>query len=95
MVVKDEKYNEFGLKEYDPVLVKNRSMNTNDCRNVWTPAVFGCIIKMPMGIMYQANSLLWEDCIPYTKQTAHLIGTDQTFDKNLIKKKRSKKKNSK
>ena len=96
-VMTDDKYNEFGFDYFDKVLVKNRSINLNDCRNVWTPAVFNCIVQTPMGIMYMADSLIWEDCIPFSKQTIPLIGTSQTFDKNLIKRitTHKKKKNNK
>ena len=99
-VMTDDKYNEFGFDYFDEVLVKNNSVNLNDCHNIWTPASFGCIVKTPMGIMYMANSLLWEECIPLNKYTVHLIGTNQTFDKNLIKSvtvknKKKKRKNKK
>lgn len=85
-VMTDGKYNEFGFDYFDKVLVKNHSVNLNDCHNVWTPHIFNCIVKMPMGIMYMADGLLWEECIPFNKQTIPFIGTNQTFDKNLVKK---------
>ena len=84
---------ELGLKPFCKVLVKNSNENTANCFNVWTPKTYECVVNTPFKKYYMADSILWEECIPYNKHTIHLIGTSDPFDISTIKNKNKTKKN--
>lgn len=84
---------ELGLKPFCKVLVKNSNENTGNCFNVWTPKTYECVVNTPFKKYYMADSILWEECVPYNKQTVHLIGTSDPFDISTIKNKTKTKKN--
>mgnify|MGYP003468207181 FL=1 len=47
---------------------------------VWSAATFSHIEKTDDGrTRYCANSILWDECIPYNENTAHLVGTNQPY----------------
>lgn len=59
----------YSFQPFDRVLVRGAASNK------WMCAIFSHIeIDLPRN-MYVANSLYWNECLPYNEKTAHLVGT--------------------
>lgn len=71
------------FKPFDQVLVRmdhrlHKCMN--DEPRIWHANLFSHIEKCEDGsIKYCANSILWDECIPYNENTAHLLGTNKPY----------------
>lgn len=64
------KQNQFEFKPFDKVLVKS---------NVWEASFYSHFDKY--NNIHVTTSGIWEECIPYNEETAHLIGTNKPYVK--------------
>ena len=72
------------FKPFDKVLVRMNPClhkNVNNEPRTWYAALFSHIIKENkyVRVRYCANAILWDECIPYNENTAHLLGTNQPY----------------
>ena len=71
------------FKPFDQVLVRMDYRIHKCIQNeplIWSTATFSHIEKTDDGrTTYCANSILWDECIPYNENTAHLVSTNQPY----------------
>lgn len=71
------------FKPFDQVLVRMDYRIHKCIQNeprIWSTATFSHIEKTDDGrTTYCANSILWDECIPYNENTAHLVGTNKPY----------------
>ena len=74
------------FKPFDQVLVRmdhRLHKCINDEPRIWHANLFSHIEKCEDGsIRYCANSILWDECIPYNENTAHLLGTNKPYEES-------------
>lgn len=72
------------FKPFDQVLVRldhRLHPYMGDKPDTWSAATFSHTQNARDGrILYNANSLFWDECIPYNENTAHLIGTNRPYE---------------
>ena len=71
------------FKPFDQVLVRlnHRLHKYMEQPDIWSAATFSHTQNARDGrIVYNANSLLWDECIPYNENTAHLVGTNKPYE---------------
>lgn len=82
------KQNQFEFKAFDKVLVRMDYRMHKYIQNepyIWSAATFSHIEKTDDGrTKYCANSILWDECIPYNENTAHLVGTNKPYRDELL-----------
>lgn len=71
------------FKPFDQVLVR-MDYRIHKCMfdkpRIWYAATFSHIEKTDDGrTAYCANSILWDECIPYNENTEHLVGTNEPY----------------
>lgn len=69
------KQNQFKFKPFDKVLVRDEE------RAPWAPSLYGFESEYEEGnIIYHCiDNIIYKECIPYNKNTAHLIGTREPY----------------
>ena len=66
---KKQKFDPKTLKPFDKVLVRD------SCSCPWKCAFYSHTIKNRITLKYVADNSVYEYCIPYNKDTKHLVGT--------------------
>lgn len=72
------------FKPFDKVLVRMipcLHKSVNDKPRTWYAALFSHTVKENeyVKVKYCANAILWDECIPYNENTAHLVGTNEPY----------------
>lgn len=83
-IIEDDMQNQFEFKPFDQVLVRMDYHIHPGVQNkpyLWSTATFSHTEKTDDGrTTYCANSILWDECIPYNENTVHLVGTNKSYE---------------
>ena len=72
-IIENDMQNQFEFKPFDKVLVRT----TN---GVWKADSFSHINISEYGSSYCCITGSWEECVPYNENTAHLLGTNKSYE---------------